>query len=109
MNDLARGQVRPTKKCLSDIGLTFPVLTRALSDLDHPVVRKSQSVPDEVAAGGAERILSLTDRVWFKAKVQSFRAAVTRLNDADWNDWNCFRFTANGGSALPDSVGPTAP
>lgn len=72
MND----RVRPTQRALTDLGLIFPPLETVLSSLESPIIRKAQQVPAEVASGGAERIVSLSDRVWFKAKVSSFRGAV---------------------------------
>jgi hypothetical protein len=74
--------VRPTKSALDDLGLTFPVLEQRLHRIAHPVVARAQRVPAEVAAGGAERIAVLTDRVWFKVKTGPYRAAVHRLDHA---------------------------
>lgn len=71
--------VRPTKRCLDDLGVSFPPYTESLSELSHPLVRRAQSLPQEVAAGGAERIRSLRDRVWFKCKTSVYRGAVTLL------------------------------
>jgi hypothetical protein len=71
--------VRPTKRCLDDLGVAFPPYTESLSGLSHPLVRRAQSLPEEVAAGGAERIRSLGDRVWFKCKTSVYRGAVTHL------------------------------
>jgi len=42
---------------------------------DHPLVRKAQDLPDEVQASGAERIVSIDDRVWFKVKTRDHRGA----------------------------------
>jgi hypothetical protein len=75
--------VRPTKRCLDDLGLIFPSLESPLSDIDHPIVKRSQQTPAEFAAGGCERVKSLNDRVWFKCKTSIYRAAVTRLERAD--------------------------
>ncbi|MFF0230414.1 hypothetical protein [Micromonospora sp. NPDC005254] len=72
--------VRPTKRCLDDLNLGFPPLEQALDQLGNPLIVKAQLVPEEVAAGSAERILAIRDRVWFKAKVQSLRGAVTKLD-----------------------------
>jgi hypothetical protein len=77
--DPSRVAVRPTKRCLDDLELKFPPIQRPLYELDHPVVRKAQQVPLEVAAGGAERILALSDLVWLKVKVGQSRAIVTEL------------------------------
>jgi hypothetical protein len=67
--------VRPTLRALKDLGLGFPQLDRALEDVGEPLIKKAQGLPSEVSAGGAERVLSLTDRVWFKVKTQDERGA----------------------------------
>lgn len=72
--------VRPTKRCLDQIGLSFPDLATPLCRLSHDLVRRAQAVPNEVKAGGAERIRSLTDRVWLKCKTSTLRGAVTCLS-----------------------------
>lgn len=72
--------VRPTKRCLDDLGLRFPSVEQSLDTLDHPVVAKAQQVPAEVAAHGAERVLLARDRVWFKVKIGMGRAVVTELD-----------------------------
>ena len=76
-----RNAVRPTKRCLADLDLPIPNLGVRLSDLNHPLVVKSQQVPDEVASGSAERVRSLTDRVWFKIKTGQWRGAASDLHD----------------------------
>ncbi|WP_337974347.1 hypothetical protein [Cellulomonas sp. NTE-D12] len=67
--------VRPTRRALSDLGLTFPRLDVPLATIDHPLVVKAQGLPEAVQAGGAERIVSITDRTWFKVKTQDYRGA----------------------------------
>lgn len=67
--------VRPTKRALCDLGLTFPKLDVPLATIDHPLIGKAQDLPEAVRAGGAERIVSITDRVWFKVKVGDYRGA----------------------------------
>ena len=67
--------MRPTLRALNDLGLGFPSLDQALEKLDEPLIRKAQDLPSEVSAGGAERVLSLNDRVWFKVKTQDERGA----------------------------------
>jgi len=67
--------VRPTRRCLDDLGVAVPNLGVALSDLEHPLVRKAQRLPAEENAGRAETIKSLTDRRWYKVKVSSWRGA----------------------------------
>lgn len=76
-------KVRPTKRALDDIGEAFPTVDVDLSEIDHPLVVKSQIIPLAVASGGGERVLSLSDRVWFKVKVNDFRATATRLSDTE--------------------------
>lgn len=67
--------VRPTKRALTELGLTFPSLDVELHLVDDALIRKAQSLPEEVAGGGAERIRSLNDRVWFKVKTTDLRGA----------------------------------
>lgn len=70
--------VRPTLRCLAeDLGIApLPTLDRRLEDLDHELIRKAQSSPEVDAAGGSERIESVDDRVWLKAKTGVWRGAV---------------------------------
>ncbi len=75
--------VRPTKRCLGDLGLAPPDLGRPLEEIDHPVVCVAQAVPDLRHAGGAQRVLALSDRVWFKVKTGNRRAVVTELHGDD--------------------------
>jgi hypothetical protein len=77
------GGVRPTKRCLTDIGLKFPPVNTPLLPLAHPLIEKAQQLPAEAAAGGAERVLSLDDRVWFKVKISNYRGAATKLKPED--------------------------
>jgi hypothetical protein len=76
-------QVRPTKRCLDDLGLTFPDAAEPLSEIDHPLIQKAQATPATVGAGGAEPVRSLSDRVWFKSKITDLRGIVTRLTPAE--------------------------
>jgi hypothetical protein len=75
--------VRPTKRCLADLGLSVPDLGQPLDEFDNPVVATAQTVPAHRDAGGAQRILSLSDRVWFKVKTGDQRAVVTQLHGDD--------------------------
>ncbi|WP_433165461.1 hypothetical protein [Kribbella sp. CA-247076] len=75
--------VRPTKRCLSDVGLTFPPVNQPLASISHSLIEKAQQLPAEVAAGGAEPILSLNDRPWFKVKISWHRGAATKLRPED--------------------------
>lgn len=79
--------VRPTKRCLGDLRLEPPDLGVRLEEIDQPVVVSAQAVPEQRDAGGAERVVALTDRVWFKVKTSDHRAAVTELRGADLPDW----------------------
>lgn len=79
--------VRPTKRCLGDLGAELPDLGVRLEEIGHPVIVSAQAVPEQRDAGGAERVVSLTDRVWFKVKTRDHRAAVTELRGGDLPDW----------------------
>jgi hypothetical protein len=46
-----------------------------LHEIEHPVVLKGQLLPQQVASGGAERIVSIRERVLFKIKSSNWRAA----------------------------------
>lgn len=67
--------VRPTKRCLDNLELSFPPLDVPLHDTEHDLIAKAQRLPDEFASGGAERVLAIDDRVWFKVKVGEYRGA----------------------------------
>jgi hypothetical protein len=86
MTSGASPPVRPTQRCLKDIGVPISDLTRALHRIDHPLVRDGQRLPEQVASGSGERIVSLTDRVWFKHRSGRLRAAALRLAEADVTD-----------------------
>lgn len=74
-------RVRPTRRTLADLGQPLPEIRTPLDEVDHVVVKVAQTVPEQRQAGGAERILALKDRVWFKVKVGNQRAVVTELAD----------------------------
>jgi hypothetical protein len=57
-----------------------------LEAIDHVLVRRAQQVPAEQAAGGAERILSLSDRLWYKVKSGRHRGAATALSEREAAD-----------------------
>lgn len=82
MSQASKG-VRPTKRCLADLGLSVPDLGQPLHEIDNPVVVTAQAVPAQRDAGGAQRITSLSDRVWFKVKTGGQRAVVTQLQGDD--------------------------
>lgn len=73
--------VRPTKRSLDDLGLSFPSLAVPLQDIEHELIAKAQRLPDEHASGGTERILSISDRLWFKVKVSKHRGAAGHVTD----------------------------
>lgn len=75
--------VRPTKRALDDLGLKFPLLTQPLHAMSHRVIEHAQRVPEEVGAGGAERVRELDDRVWFKVKTSTHRGAVGNVATPD--------------------------
>lgn len=83
MADSAPIRVRPTIRFLRDLGLSFPRLEEPLWRIPHPLVAHMQKTPDEVRAGGAEPIRSLSDRLWWKCKTSDFRAVVTKLTAAE--------------------------
>ena len=68
---------------MRDLDIKLPFIEESLSELDHPVVRSAQQVPERVAAYAAERIFSLTDRVWFKDRAGQWRSAVIHLLPSD--------------------------
>ena len=71
--------VRPTKRCLDDLRLSLPTIDVSLESIDDSIVRRAQSVPEQVAAGGAERVRSIVDRVMLKVRASTRRAAVHEL------------------------------
>jgi len=79
--------VRPTKRCLGDLHVDLPDLGDRLEEIDRPVIVSAQVVPEQRDAGGAERVVALTDRVWFKVKTSDHRAAVTELRGTDLPEW----------------------
>jgi len=78
--------VRPTKRCLDDLGLSFPTLELPLHEMYHPLVKRAQRIPAEVASGGGDRVRALDDRVWFKCRSGNLRAVVTRLEADELDD-----------------------
>jgi hypothetical protein len=79
--------VRPTKRCLGDLGVELPDLGVRLEEIDQPVIVSAQVVPEQRDAGGAERVVALTDRVWFKVKTSDYHAVVTELSGTFLPDW----------------------
>lgn len=75
--------VRPTRRALADLGQSPPDLGTPLEEIDHAVIKAAQAIPEQRGARGAERILALKDRVWFKVKVGDKRAVVTALSDLE--------------------------
>ncbi|REJ05123.1 hypothetical protein DY023_11125 [Microbacterium bovistercoris] len=75
--------VRPTKRSLDDLGLGFPPLDTPLHEIKHELIAKAQRLPDEHASGGAERILAISDRLWFKVKVGESRGAGGQIEAGD--------------------------
>lgn len=71
--------VRPTRRALVDLGVEVPDLGHLLHELEHPVIMRAQQIPERERGGAAERVRSLTDRVWFKVKTADWRAAVAKL------------------------------
>jgi hypothetical protein len=83
MADSPRAHVRPTIRFLRDLGLSFPRLDEPLWRITHQLVEHMQQTPDEVRAGGAEPIRSLSDRLWWKCKTSDLRGIVTKLTIAE--------------------------
>lgn len=83
MAESPRFRVRPTIRFLHDLHLSFPRLEEPLWRIPHPLVVHMQKTPDEVRAGGAESIRSLSDRLWWKCKTSDLRAIVTKLAPAE--------------------------
>lgn len=81
--------VRPTRRCLGDLGVDLPDLGIRLEEIGQSVIVSAQAVPEQRDASGAERVVSLTDRVWFKVKTSDHRAAVTELRGTDLPEWVC--------------------
>lgn len=79
--------VRPTKRCLGDLGVGLPDLGTPLNKIDDPVISSAQAVPEQRDAGGVERVVSLTDRVWLKVKTGDRRAVVTELRGTELPEW----------------------
>jgi len=71
---------------MTDLDLSIPPINESLCKIDHPLISEAQRLPETHAAGGAERILSIKDRVWFKVKTGRWRGAGTRLPEADRAD-----------------------
>lgn len=74
-------------RCLADLGAALPDIGKPLDEIGEPVIAVAQSVPERRDAGGAERVLALTDRVWFKVKTRDRRAIVTELRGEDLPEW----------------------
>ena len=79
--------VRPAKRCVGDLAAELPDLGVRLEELDDPVIVSAQIVPEQRDAGGVERVVALTDRVWFKVKTSDRRAVVTEVRGTDLPDW----------------------
>ena len=79
--------VRPTRRCLADLDVDPPDLGTPLSEIDDPVITSAQSVPAQRDGGGVKRVVSLTDRVWFKVKTAGRRAVVTKLRGHEIPGW----------------------
>lgn len=71
--------VRPTKRCLDDLGVDVPTADVPLHQLPAAPVAAAQALPERLAAGGVTRIRSLKDRVWFKVKTGRWRGAAVQL------------------------------
>jgi len=72
---------------LADLDVTLPDIGKRLDEIDEPVIAAAQTIPERRDAGGAERVLALTDRVWFKVKTSDRRGTVTELRGDDLPEW----------------------
>lgn len=69
--------VRPTLRCMrQDLQVALPTADVSLEDVPHELVGKAQRIPELDAAGGAERIVSVRDRIWLKVKTSGWRGAI---------------------------------
>lgn len=102
--------VRPTLRALNDLGRALPSIDIRLEAIDHPLIAKAQHIPGLVESSGAERILSLNDRIWYKCKVVNLRGAVTRLGPDDAlepvliAENNCWWWLGAAGARKSDGV-----
>ncbi|MGH8824085.1 MAG: hypothetical protein ACRDVN_06375 [Jiangellaceae bacterium] len=78
--------VRPTRRSLADLNAQLPDLGTPLGEIEHPVVAVAQTVPEQRDGGGAQRILALSDRFWFKVETGDKRAVVTEPADEERPD-----------------------
>jgi hypothetical protein len=69
-----------------DLNTSVPPISEPLYGVANALIEEAQRLPERYAAGGAERIISLKDRVWFKVKTSRWRGAATRLPEADRPD-----------------------
>jgi hypothetical protein len=65
------------------LSVGIPTLGVRLSELDHELIAEAQRLPEVHAASGADRVLSLSDRLWFKVKTGRWRGAATLLPAKD--------------------------
>lgn len=99
-------RVRPTRRCLNELTIAVPSLDVILDEIDHPLILKAQQVPTEREQHSAKRVVSLTDRVWFKVKAGRWRGAAADLS-TDLSD-RVLRFSqrwwlATAGTRVADS------
>lgn len=59
--------------------MKYPALEVPLHTIQDSLLEKAQGVPEEASCGGAERVRSLSDLVWFKVKITNRRGIVTEL------------------------------
>ena len=83
MPDPEKPSVRPTKRALDNLGVKPPDARIPLHAIEHSDIREMQSYPDRGLAQGLRRVVRLKDRVWFKYKSSTVRAAVTKLPEHD--------------------------
>lgn len=97
--------VRPTRRVLDVLDLALPPLTRFLHELEHELIVKAQSLPEALRAGAAERVLTLSDRVWWKVKHGRFRGVAAQLDRRDLPEGHpeCRWWIGDAGTRAEDS------
>jgi hypothetical protein len=71
---------------LDELDIGVPTLDESLDSLDHPLIIKAQNVPEQVASNGGQRILCLTERIWYKTKVHDWRGAVASFAECPFEE-----------------------
>ena len=104
--------VGPTMRALGDLRIDVAKLDIPLSEPEHPLAVRAQAFPEMVAANTAERIPSLTGRVWVNVKTGAWRGAEGNVLPLNWrycalNDarYHPQREVSSGGCGCSRSAG----